>query len=410
VKKYSDTADIYIDPDTGTLKNKLGIKSVARLERAEVAAVSVRQEELLENPVQGNFDFAHLQAIHKKLFGDVYDWAGEIRAVDISKGQSRFAHYGFIEKEFKKLTASLNNENNLRNLPPEQFCARVAHYMGEMNVIHPFREGNGRALRVLVGQLAQEAGYEIKWEGITQQEMLQASIAAYQGSSDYLAKLISDNIVELKNDKTIDRPKADKTLWESIQPDGVNAVTAGDSLLHQAEQSASEQRALLENASLEQTLTATLKPYVEAKHEQIERIEAKLGQVIEQQQTKLNQVEQNPPKHKWLSSKKTKAANTNAWYNNKNKQLARLHELNYRKSRVEKIKESTDSRFPTIDQLATQKMRREHPELAASWNAMRESVRLKQQQERQQREKQAQSQEQSQLQGYSLSLGHRLRP
>jgi len=159
-----------------------------------------------------------------------------------------------------------------------------------------------------------------------------------------------------------------------------------DSLLHQAEQHASEQRALLENASLEQTLTATLKPYVEAKHEQIERIEVKLGQVIEQQQIKLKQVEQNPPKHKWLSSKKTKAANTDAWYNNKNKQLARLHELNHRKSYVGKIKESTDSRFPTVDELATRKMRREHPELASSWDAMRESVRLKQQQERQQRE------------------------
>jgi len=143
---------------------------------------------------------------------------------------------------------------------------------------------------------------------------------------------------------------------------------------------------LLENASLEQTLTATLKPYVEAKHEQIERIEAKLGQVIEQQQAKLKHTESNPPKHKWLSSKKTKAANTDAWYNNKNKQLARLHELNYRKSCVGKIKESTDSRFPTVEELATRKMRREHPELASSWDAMRESVRLKQQQERQQRE------------------------
>jgi len=197
VKKYSDAADIYTDPDTGILKNKLGIKSATRLERAEVAAVSVRQEELLENPIKGHFDLAHLQAIHKKLFGDVYDWAGEIRTVDISKGQSRFAHYGFIEKEFKKLTTSLSGEKNLIGLPPKPFCSRAAHYMGEMKAIHPFREGNGRALRVLVGQLAQVAGYEIKWEGMTQQEMLQASIAAYQGSSDYLTQLIKDNIVEL---------------------------------------------------------------------------------------------------------------------------------------------------------------------------------------------------------------------
>jgi len=197
VKKYSDTADTYLHPETGILKNKLDIQSAGLLERAEKAATSLRQEELSRNPLQGNFDLAHLQAIHKKLFGDVYDWAGEIRTVDISKGQSRFAYYGFIEKEFKKLTTSLAGEKNLIGLPPKSFCSRVAHYMGEMNVIHPFREGNGRALRVFVGQLAQVGGYEIKWEGLTQQEMLQASIAAYQGSSDYLAQLIKDNIVEL---------------------------------------------------------------------------------------------------------------------------------------------------------------------------------------------------------------------
>ncbi len=89
--KYSD-ADAYIDPETGVLKNKLGLTTDTSLEEAEASVAFLRALELEQHPIKGNFDLTHLQAIHKKLFGDIYEWAGQIRTVDISKGNTRFAN------------------------------------------------------------------------------------------------------------------------------------------------------------------------------------------------------------------------------------------------------------------------------------------------------------------------------
>jgi len=307
---------------------------------------------------------------------------------------------------------------------------RAAELHTRFVTIHPFIDGNGRTARLLLNLELMREGYP---PAVIQKEERQNYYRSLDdareiGKHDALARIVALRVAEnldlylelatgnkqqpllepMKQQSTAQiHERADST---AIQADRANTVATGDSLLHQAENTASEQRALLENASLEQTLTATLKPYVEAKHSQIERIEARLGQVIEQQQNKMKQTKANPPKHKWLSSKKTKTANTDAWYTRINQQQKRLYDLEYRQSLIGKIKVGTDSRFPTIDQLATKKMRREHPELAASWDAMRESVRLKQQQERQQREKQAQQKEQSQGHSQGYSLSHRLRP
>jgi len=196
VRKYGDSADVYTDPKTGVLNNKLGLTTEQGLERAEAAASALRLHALTRSPIAGNFDLSHLKAIHKKLFGDIYPWAGQVRTVDISKGDSRFAHYAYIEAEAKKLTDQLKREQNLRGLSADRFSQRAGHYLGELNVIHPFREGNGRSLRAYMGQIAQEAGYAIKWEGIERKDMTQASIEAYQGSSERMARLIRENLVE----------------------------------------------------------------------------------------------------------------------------------------------------------------------------------------------------------------------
>jgi|GEM_PF-1131684 len=207
--------------------------------------------------------------------------------------------------------------------------------------------------------------------------------------------------------KLISKPER-KAGSEEIQQIESLQYQANDSL-QQAQTLASEQRALLESAPVEQTWTATLKQYVETKHEQIGRIETRMEQAVERQEAKLKQVESSPPKLKWYASQKTKAAAAKVWDNSKNKALSRLHCLQKRQSIVHKIKESTDSRYPTVEELATRKMRRDNPELAGSWDAMREAVRLKEQQARQEREKQH-KQNQQQSQGQSQGLSHRLRP
>lgn len=103
--KY-DGDDRYLDPDTGILRNKLGLTTQQDLDRAESAFVAVATGELAFSPLmepKAGPDFSYLRLIHGKLFGDVYDWAGEFRDVDISKGSTRFASFRFIENEGNRL-------------------------------------------------------------------------------------------------------------------------------------------------------------------------------------------------------------------------------------------------------------------------------------------------------------------
>lgn len=192
--KYTSDLDHYVDPNTAVLKNLPEITDAEQLAAVEAAAVFLRTQELIINPVARTFDLTHLQAIHAKQFQDIYAWAGEIRTVDISKGATRFAHYMRIVPEAKKITDALKNENYLRYLDQESFSNRAAYYMGEFNVIHPFREGNGRSLRQFMSELAGQAGYFILWENITQVQMVQASIDAYNLSYELMTTLIRNNL------------------------------------------------------------------------------------------------------------------------------------------------------------------------------------------------------------------------
>lgn len=193
---------------TGVLRNKLGITDQEQLDRVEATFVAVRSYELAAEPIRGKFDLAHLQEIHRWLFSDVYDWAGQIRTVDISKGETRFASHTHIEGYAPQITRPLAQEKYLRGLGPDEFSERVGHYLGELNVLHPFREGNGRATREFFSQLAGAAGYEIDWRGMTRDDMIAASIAAYGGDSRPLARLVRDNLRDHEHDRLHDLARA----------------------------------------------------------------------------------------------------------------------------------------------------------------------------------------------------------
>lgn len=150
----------YLYPGTQVLRNKAGIRDGQALREFEYEQTKWRIEELREHPIAGKFDLAHMQAIHAHIFQDVYEWAGELRTVGISKGASMFAQSPYIEGEAKRLSVSLAAENYLRGLDKPRFVERLAHYYAEWNALHPFREGNGRSTREFIGQLAREAGYE----------------------------------------------------------------------------------------------------------------------------------------------------------------------------------------------------------------------------------------------------------
>nr|WP_283772529.1 Fic family protein [Bartonella sp. G70] len=184
--------------------NRLGIKDKATLQRVESAIAYVKSFEFVHTPIRGEFDLNHMKEIHKKLFGDIYEWAGKIRSVDIAKGNSMFASYNQIESYAPKITQQLAKERYLRGLDADKFSQRAGYYMGELNALHPFREGNGRTQREFIGQLAREAGHHINWKGIERQEMIKASIAAHFGDSEFLSALIRKNLTEFTKNKSVD--------------------------------------------------------------------------------------------------------------------------------------------------------------------------------------------------------------
>jgi cell filamentation protein len=196
MNKYSNH-DRYLDPATGVLLNKLGITDAAELELQEAQYAASRSCELVENPVSGAFDLAHLQAIHKALFSDVYEWAGELRTIDIAKGQSYFAHHAHIEHAAQSIFSDLAAENCLAGSDREQFSERAAYYLGEINALHPFREGNGRAQREFINHLAYNNDYCIEWKNITREEMVQASIESFKGNPSQFAAFIHHNLCEI---------------------------------------------------------------------------------------------------------------------------------------------------------------------------------------------------------------------
>jgi cell filamentation protein len=187
-----DGSDAYVYPGTEVLRNKADIHGQAALDAFEADVSAVRMLELINNPIQGVFDLKHLCAIHRYLFQDVYDWAGEIRTVDISRGASRFANFGLIESYLDPQLQGLAKENFLRGIEPDRFVARLAYYMGEINAAHPFREGNGRVQRLFCAQLAEQAGYFIDFETVDQTRMYDVMIASFNGNAKPLADLLNE--------------------------------------------------------------------------------------------------------------------------------------------------------------------------------------------------------------------------
>lgn len=199
MSKYSNS-DHYLDTETGVLKNRLGISSASELEKAEADFASARSFELGKSPLKGKFDFEHLKAIHHYLFKDLYEWAGTPRNIDIAKGDNFFAHFPHIETAAAEVFEKLAKEKYLGGITKAQFCERAAFYLGEINALHPFREGNGRAQREFINHLAYRNGFYIEWGNVSQADMVAASIASFKGDCSMFATFIKDNIRDLPSD------------------------------------------------------------------------------------------------------------------------------------------------------------------------------------------------------------------
>ena len=173
---YTTTQSIYCYPDSNVLKNKLNIKENKLLKTAEEEITLIKQMELLKNPIKGNFSKAHLMKIHKFIFEDIYSFAGKIRREQISKADTMFYPPNLIDRELDKVFAKIKEKNMLRETDEEKVFDNLAYVMAELNIIHPFREGNGRSIREFIRLMAKRMGYDLNWGNVDREELLEASI------------------------------------------------------------------------------------------------------------------------------------------------------------------------------------------------------------------------------------------
>jgi cell filamentation protein len=191
----TENSDPYLYPGTSVLKNLRGLTDPELLARFEARQTHRRIAELIDTPFLGGFDVAHLKAIHWHIFQDVYEWAGEFRTVNISKGAHLFGLATFLEPALQQILAKLAAEKHLVGFDSKSFVDRAAYFIGELNAAHPFREGNGRTQREFIRELGLNAGHYIDWRSTTVEKMTEASRMSHlSGDSSLFARLIRECI------------------------------------------------------------------------------------------------------------------------------------------------------------------------------------------------------------------------
>lgn len=185
---------VYCYPGTEVLINNFGEHDPKILSQLERMCTAARIVDLLKDPVSGSFDLAHLKKIHLYIFQDIYTWAGQIRMVNISK-ELLFCDANFIEKELNRLFLKLKSENYLKDCTEDNIAARAAYYLGEINAVHPFREGNGRTQREFIRELLLPTGFYVDYSRCNAKMMLYASINAFAGDYTLMTELFDRCIV-----------------------------------------------------------------------------------------------------------------------------------------------------------------------------------------------------------------------
>jgi len=190
----------YFYPGTEVLINKPGLRDAKELSDYEYQTTARRIDELKDKPIKGNFDMKHLQAYHKHLFQDVYEWAGKLRTVGMSKGGVDFAYVDFLDSGMKDMHKKLEKDNFLRGMEKKEFVDKFTGVYTYINAVHPFREGNGRAIRELMKQLAHEAGYRLDVVKMSQdpERWNKASNLSRLGKEEELRAILDECISPLR--------------------------------------------------------------------------------------------------------------------------------------------------------------------------------------------------------------------
>lgn len=184
---YGAAADPYCYPGTRILKNRLDLTDQDELSAFEADSVTQRGQEPFP---EGGCDTRHYRAFHRHLFQDVYSWAGDYRIVRISRHNSMFCYPEHIDAQMEGLFGRLGVDRHLAGLNADDFARGGAHFLSELNAIHPFREGNGRTQTAFFVMLAELAGHPVDLDKLLPDEFLAAMIAAFNGDETPLAAQI----------------------------------------------------------------------------------------------------------------------------------------------------------------------------------------------------------------------------
>lgn len=194
--KFGEGRDPYLYPGLNVMRNRLGIYLFFFKQKTAYEMTALRAATIELGPlVRG---LPHLCAIHRQLYQDIFDWAGQLREVDIYQGDTRFCHFAYIEKEGNALMQDLEEEGYLVGLAHEKFVERLAHYYCEINVLHPFRLGSGLAQRIFFEQLALHAGYALSWQGIAVETWKQANQSGAMGDLSALRAIFQKAVSEAR--------------------------------------------------------------------------------------------------------------------------------------------------------------------------------------------------------------------
>jgi len=180
---YDAFEDPYAYSGTSVLQNCLDIRDAGILEAFEVEISTLRAEEPLPH---GTFDPVHYCSVHRHLFQDVYEWAGQYRTVRTSKGSNAFCYPEHIPAQMDALFRSIHCGEAFAQRSRSEFLMEAVRFLGELNAIHPFREGNGRAQLAFLGLIGATFNHPFAFERIDKDAFLQAMIESFFGRFEEL--------------------------------------------------------------------------------------------------------------------------------------------------------------------------------------------------------------------------------
>jgi len=189
-----DSTNLDCYDGTFVLINKLDIRSQEELDNVEQTITAINAAEIEELQEFVNVDFNYYKNLHYRIFGDLYEWAGKVREINISKKATYFCRYDDIEPLAEKCFARLKKMNFFADLPFDKFIEELTELYCTLNFYHPFREGNGRVQRLFLTLLIRNAGYDINFADIDADELMVATIKSVTGDIFALKDILYNNI------------------------------------------------------------------------------------------------------------------------------------------------------------------------------------------------------------------------